>query len=170
MKTQLLIFALLAGLMTFSLGCNPEREVVKPQTQAAGGGGGGVNEATRMTITRIEVLKFPEKAWDNFTFEGADIYCEVETHLGSTIFSSSKYEDVTPSQLPKGWNCSIPITFSLVSDNWKIRLYDYDFLSVDDYMGGFLFDPRGLKLTKLTSFDLGSSSTDYHFRLTASYQ
>lgn len=167
---HLIFIVLFIGLFGL-FGCNREKEIVKPQTQSStGGGGGGNNPASSMTITRIEILDFPDTEWDS-PLTGtpqADLFVKVHNHNGSNVFTSSTYDNIRPSQLPLGWNCNISISLPLVTSRWQVDLYDFDLLDSDDFICGFYFDPRNYQTSRNSIITLtGSTCT---FRLYASYR
>jgi hypothetical protein len=109
---------------------------------------------SKVSITKLTVLGFPPSdanglLWDNaLNGNYPDIYFDI-TNSGSTtsLLSSStvslRYENVTQADLPKAWGGSGGAAFfelSNLSQAVDVDLYDYDYLTQDQYMGTCTFN------------------------------
>ncbi len=98
---------------------------------------------SKIIVSKIEVIRFPATdangaGWD--LTSGADIYPEI-SYNGSVVYTSSTYyTDANPNSiyvfdLSPSFDVHNPLS------TYTIRLYDYDNLDADDYMGGITFTP-----------------------------
>jgi len=124
---------------------------------------------TQMRITKIEVTRFPATdggaGWD--LTSGPDIYPTLS--LGSsTIWSSpTYYQNANPSNVYEFIPNPAIVLNSPISQ-YTIRLYDYDDLDADDFMGGINFTPYNSTggFPSVRTIDAGGSVA---FKLTYTY-
>ena len=147
-----LTFVFISSLILFS-GCSKE-----PMTP------------TKIKINEIRITNFlpndGTSSWDPFN-GNPDIY--VQLYYGTTLlYESNNAEDATPSQGPYIDNLSSnPIELIYPSAEYTIRLYDYDVLDGDDYMGGIIFTPLTTGNPSTIFLDAGTGTT---FELDVSYE
>lgn len=116
----------------------------------------------QMRITKIEVTKFPATTsngagWD--LGSGPDIYPEL--YLGNNfVWTSVNYfTNATQGQIYE-FTPNTPIVLNNPSSEYTMRLYDYDDLDPDDFMGGIIFAPyrnNGNGFPKERVIDAGSN-------------
>lgn len=97
---------------------------------------------SKIRITNIKLTKFPATdngaGWD--LTSGPDIYVTME-YSGSTIYDHPYfYQNADPSQ-DYDFQPNINLNMDNPTDNYVIRLYDFDDFDADDYMGGIQFVP-----------------------------
>lgn len=124
---------------------------------------------TKIRITKIEVTDFPATdengaGWD--LLSGADIY-PVILKGSNVLWTSSRYfEDASPSSL-YSFTVGLPFDITSPQDSYTIRLYDFDTIDADDYMGGIIFTPyfntNGFPSTRNLSVG------DFSFKIYLSY-
>jgi PKD repeat protein len=124
---------------------------------------------TQMRVTKIEVTNFPATdngaGWD--LTSGPDIYPTFE--LGTTVlWESPNYNENANPSLDYEFVPSPAIVINSPNSEYIIRLYDYDSIDADDFMGGISFIPynsnNGFPTTR--TLDAGGGVT---FKLTVSY-
>lgn len=108
------------------------------------GGDCSVEETpTRIRVTRIRVTGFPGTddnggGWD--ISSGPDIYPVLE-YNGSVIYKHGSFaQNATPSNT-YSFTPSVNLNLNNPTDEYVIRLYDYDDFDADDYMAGYRFTP-----------------------------
>ncbi len=124
---------------------------------------------TLLRVHKIEVIQFPltdaTAGWD--LTSGPDIYPAL--WLGNTLLweSSSLYEDAVPGPA-YGFTPSPAIELTSPVSQYTIRLYDYDAIGSDDFMGGIVFTPyhSSNNFPNVLTLDAGG---DVAFRLYVSY-
>lgn len=98
---------------------------------------------TSIRITNIEVTRLPATkangaGWD--LNSGADIYVQMLYNNNNIYEHSTYYENVNSSQ-NYSFQPNTNLNLTNPTNRYVIRLYDYDSLDADDFMGGIEFTP-----------------------------
>lgn len=108
---------------------------------------------TKVSVTKMTITSFPAGDasgynWDN-SLNGTypDVYFKI-TNSGTTnsLFSlatSNRYENLQVANLPVFWSNNSGAPFFVLSDLTQavdVDLYDYDYLTTDQYMGSTTFN------------------------------
>lgn len=125
---------------------------------------------SKIRITNIRVTQFPATdnsggGWD--LFSGPDIYVTME-YNGSQVYEYPSYfQDASPSQT-YSFQPSINLNMNNPTDEYIIRIYDYDSTDPDDYMRGIRFFPYqdGNNFPDKLRFDAGE---EFAFELSVVY-
>ncbi|MBS4013457.1 MAG: PKD domain-containing protein [Bacteroidetes bacterium] len=114
----------------------------------------------KITLTGMPFTNSQGAGWDSNS--GPDVYFEIFTGGGTSIYKSDIRWDILPSYLPINFTEYFPISFSDFTHTYAIKLFDYDWPSSDDYIGGYTFKiidwmpSSGLYLTELDFYNYTS--------------
>lgn len=123
-----------------------------------------------MRITSIKVTRFPATdngaGWD--LTSGPDIYPNLS--LGATVvWDSPNYNENANPSLVYTFTPSPAIVLSNPTSQYTLRLYDYDDLDADDFMGGVNFTPYSSTNGFPSEINLDPPGGPVAFQITVSY-
>jgi len=97
---------------------------------------------TQIRISKIDVTRFPETdngaGWD--LTSGPDIYPELSKGSTTIWTSTTYYQNANPANI-YSFDLNPIVSLTSPNDRYTIRLFDYDDLDEDDFMGGINFTP-----------------------------
>ncbi len=103
------------------------------------------NAPTICNITNIKLTQMPfingatGGDWD--VADGPDVFFTIENAAGNIVYSSTRFDDIVPGNLPLSWDIIPSFLITPLNTNYNIKVYDYDTLDPDDFIASFSFNP-----------------------------
>jgi len=111
----------------------------------------------QVRVTNIPFTNSSSAGWDSFN--GPDLFFEIENSGGTVLVSSSTVSDLTVGGLPVTWNLGTALEVNNLLTQYTILLYDYDTPDPDDLIGGYYWTFDSVKSGYPGTVTLSGGST-----------
>lgn len=105
-----------------------------------------VSSPTSVKITQVKVVQIPfvdanGYGWDAFTDgTGPDVFFKItDVNDGELYNHPTFYPNVSANNLPLSFTLTSPFQSTNFNTFYKLKVYDYDYSSSDELMGGYTF-------------------------------